>query len=989
VFGLLAGAAGLFGWTGSAAEPARYRPDRILVMPAPKVDGEALAQLHGTQGRRVLSTFPRLGGLQVVQLAPGETVAEALFRCRASGLALFAEPDYKLRAAGAPAPESAPNDPFFTNGTQWSLRNSANPGQDISAVRGWETLHSASNIIVAVVDSGIRYTHEDLAPNMWVNPGEIPGNGVDDDRNGVIDDVHGINAVANTGDPMDDAGHGSHVAGILGAAGNNGKGIAGVAWQVQLMACKFLDSSGDGDTSDAIRSIDYARRMGAKVINASFGGEDYSAALFTAISNARATGIILVASAGNESVDSDEMPTYPAGYNLDNIVSVGGTSRADAMDTGYSNFGATSVDLFAPGTSIYSTWADSDSSYRFVSGTSMASPHVAGILALMQARFTGMNYSQLIRRLLATVDRLPGLEGRCQSGGRANLFKALGPNPAANFTASAWSGEAPFAVSFTNLSVGEIASWKWDFGDGSRAETGANPTHVYGRTGRFPAALTITGANGATNRYEQAVTVTASYEAAPETYAWIDPAAMTPLALADNGASEQALPFAFRFYSEERRSVLVGANGLLGFAGNALSATDNTALPNGGQPNGLICPYWDNLNPAAGGMVYAGVAGEEPRRKFVASWVEVPRNSSTTLLTFQAILEEETSEIVFQYWEVHPEEARGGGKRATVGLESPDGTQGTMHIFNGSPTVLENESAMRFRLKRYRYLAAQPAEARFVGVSGSGFRQTNAVITLENTGNLELEWSAEAAGPLIKLAGASGKIAGGKTALLEVQLTEAARGLPLGTHPAEVLLTNLTDGIGVRLVPVVIQVEEPRRALEWASSTGELFSGGLGGPFLPAYLKAHIRNSGNMPLTWRAEALPALMELSPAAGSLEPGEMALIQIRPAGAAADLLTGTHAARLLFSVEGSSQGGFERTLSVRVKTRLEQAAAVADGLFRGELRLPPGTAGPAVVEASQDLVNWEVLRDNAPVNAGAVGFEDAVAPESYRFYRLRIL
>ncbi|MGZ8921250.1 MAG: S8 family peptidase, partial [Limisphaerales bacterium] len=334
--------------------------------------------------------------MSVLQLGPNEKMEQALERFQASDLVEFAEPDHLLRAS------VVPNDPHFASGLQWSLRNSTS-GRDIHAVEGWDILSSAPNIIVAVIDSGIRYTHQDLASNMWRNPGEIPGNGVDDDNNGLVDDVFGINAVNDTGNPMDDGDHGTHVAGIIGAVGNNGIGIAGVAWNVKLMACKFLDSDGYGFTSDAVQAIDYARQNGAQVINASFGGEEYSSALFSAIQSARAAGIIFVAAAGNEERNIDTYPAYPASYNLDNIIVVGGSTRTDTFDHTYSNYGATDVDLFAPGTAVYSTWGSSDSAYLSNTGTSMAAPHVAGAVALMKARYTNLTSSQIINRLLASV----------------------------------------------------------------------------------------------------------------------------------------------------------------------------------------------------------------------------------------------------------------------------------------------------------------------------------------------------------------------------------------------------------------------------------------------------------------------------------------------------------------------------------------------------------------------------------------------------------
>src|SRR5204862_8179620 len=198
----------------------------------------------------------------------------------------------------------------YGDGSLWDLHNTGiyggTPGADISDEAAWDIQNNAGNIIVAVIDTGVRYTHEDLADNMWVNPGEIAGNGIDDDGDGYVDDVHGINAINNTGDPNDDHGHGSHVSGTIGAVGNNGLGSVGVCWEVQIMACKFIDATGNGVVSDCIKCIVFARSRGAKVINASFGTTTFaSAALRDAIASARQAGIIFVAACGNSSESNE------------------------------------------------------------------------------------------------------------------------------------------------------------------------------------------------------------------------------------------------------------------------------------------------------------------------------------------------------------------------------------------------------------------------------------------------------------------------------------------------------------------------------------------------------------------------------------------------------------------------------------------------------------------------------------------------------------
>ncbi len=419
-----------------AGPPATFRADRILIRPRREVSPATMTQLHRLTGGRVLRAFPRLGGVQVVQLPRGLSVASAVALYRGSGLLAYAEPDYIVHAL------AEPNDFHYLNLDLWHLKNAGQyggtPGADIHATAAWDTQTDASNIIVAVVDTGIRYTHEDLAANMWTNPGEtgLDGNGLakstnlqDDDGDGFVDDVHGINAILGTGDPNDDYGHGTHVAGIIGAVGNNGVGVAGVAWRVQLMACKFIDASGNGSVSDAITCLDYARAHGAKIVNASWGSYSFtSSALRDAINLLRDAGIIFVAAAGNDANDNDGNSLYPASYEYDNIIAVAATDRTDAL-AAFSNYGGTTVQLAAPGSPVFSCWNGSDSDYRNFDGTSMAAPMVAGACALLEARYPGESTHQIMNRIFSTVDALPAMAGKTVTGGRLNVARALAPVP--------------------------------------------------------------------------------------------------------------------------------------------------------------------------------------------------------------------------------------------------------------------------------------------------------------------------------------------------------------------------------------------------------------------------------------------------------------------------------------------------------------------------------------------------------------------------------
>lgn len=400
-----------------------YREDRILIIP--KSDRMAtLGQLHARQKARLKKMFPGMGNIQVLEVPAGVSAAEMVERYRQSGAVESADLDVVLTAC------ALPNDPRVTNGDQWHLNNFGQMGgvfgADMDAVEAWNNLNSASNIIVAVIDSGLRVTHQDIAANLWVNPGEIPGNGIDDDGNGAVDDVHGLNSTGPTpsGNLTDNFGHGTHVAGILGAVGNNALGVSGVAWKTRIMACRFLDDFGHGYAADLIECLNYARTNGARVVNCSF---ETPGPINTTLSNAfwslRNAGVVVVAAAGNSGLDTDIAPRYPACFAIDNILSVMASTRSDTY-LGY-NYGATTVDLAAPGFEILSTYYRSDSDYYSMSGTSMATPCVAGAAALILAKFPNLSAQQVVNRIIGTVDKVPDFAGKCVTGGRLNLARAL------------------------------------------------------------------------------------------------------------------------------------------------------------------------------------------------------------------------------------------------------------------------------------------------------------------------------------------------------------------------------------------------------------------------------------------------------------------------------------------------------------------------------------------------------------------------------------
>lgn len=332
-------------------------------------------------------------------------------------LAKHCERNYKLKAVA-----TTPNDSYYSS--MWGLQRLRMP-------EVWDRSKGSSNIVVAVIDTGLNYSHPDLQGNIWVNPYEVPGNGIDDDGNGYVDDTYGANFITGTGDPLDDNGHGTHVAGTIGAKTNNGTGVAGLNWNVKIMALKFLGSNGSGTLWGAVNALAYARAMkerGVNIVlsNNSWGGGGFYSTLYDEIKRARDAGMLFVAAAGNSSINSDVNPQYPASYDVENIVSVAAIDSNGVLAS-FSNYGATTVDIGAPGVDIASTW--SNGGYVYLSGTSMACPHVSGALALMKAYSSGLDYTQLKQALLSSALPNANLAGKIATGGELNLMGALNSIP--------------------------------------------------------------------------------------------------------------------------------------------------------------------------------------------------------------------------------------------------------------------------------------------------------------------------------------------------------------------------------------------------------------------------------------------------------------------------------------------------------------------------------------------------------------------------------
>jgi subtilisin family serine protease len=396
------------------AGPARaqsYAPGQLLVRWKPGLKATAHTDAMASLGASRVALYDI--GVELVRV-DGVAVEEALARLAQDPRVEYAEPDYLWSI------DRVPDDPRYPE--QYGLNNVGQTGgvagSDIGAERAWDRFTGDPEFLIGDIDTGAEYDHPDLAANIWTNPGEIPGNGVDDDHNGYVDDVHGYDFLNHDGDPRDDNGHGTHTAGIIAAVGDNGAGVSGVVWHAKIVVLKFLGANGSGPTSAAVEALQYATRLGVRVTNNSWGGGAFSKTLEDAIGAAAASGALFIAAAGNSRADTDRTPQYPGALPDDCVVTVAATDNADQLAS-FSNFGATSVDLAAPGVDVLSTYPGAD--YKTLSGTSMATPFVTGAVAFLMGRFPGMDALQVKARLLQFVDPLPGLAGRCVSGGRLNL----------------------------------------------------------------------------------------------------------------------------------------------------------------------------------------------------------------------------------------------------------------------------------------------------------------------------------------------------------------------------------------------------------------------------------------------------------------------------------------------------------------------------------------------------------------------------------------
>jgi len=392
-------------------------------------------QLHVSNKVEVINEITSLG-IQRLKLSANMEVEEGIKIYGDNSSVEYAQPNYIYHLC------KTPDDTGFNE--LWGLHNTGQTvnsitgttDADIDAPEAWDLDTGSESVVVAVIDTGTQLDHEDLVDNLWVNADETDDNSIDDDGNGYIDDYYGYDFYNDDDDPSDDHGHGSHVAGTIGAKGDNSKGVAGVSWKVSIMSLKTFNSLGLGDTNSILEAIIYAKNNGAKIVNCSFSLGSADFAVKEAIGDA--TGLLFVCAAGNGGddnmgpgwdVDVSGQEIYPVCFDLDNIIGVASTDQDDNL-SGFSNYGTTSVDVAAPGGdsstyNIYSTYYGATDAYDYLGGTSMAAPHVSGLAALMLSRKSSLAVSDLKSKIINGVDVLDSLESKVASGGRINAYSSL------------------------------------------------------------------------------------------------------------------------------------------------------------------------------------------------------------------------------------------------------------------------------------------------------------------------------------------------------------------------------------------------------------------------------------------------------------------------------------------------------------------------------------------------------------------------------------
>jgi subtilisin family serine protease len=657
---------------------------------------------------------------------------------------LFVEPNYRVRAS------AVPNDPGYPY--LWGM-------QAIGAPSAWDSSTGSSSIVVAIIDSGVQTNHADLAANMWVNPGEdidsdglataADLNGIDDDGNGYVDDLNGYDFTTYDPDPSDQNGHGTHVAGTVGAVGNNATGVVGVCWRVKLCAVRGLDASGYGNDADLALGIEYVawfdgldhggplgRRPRIHLSNNSWGGPGYSAVTYAAIGSSRLSDQLFIAAAGNDAADNDAIPSYPACYNWDNIISVASLTAGNPLTLSYfSNYGLTTVDIGAPGENIVSTYYNptNNNMYQYLDGTSMASPHAAGAAGLLYSIAPNSRYTVIRDAILNAArepaNQVPDLLNRTVTGGKLHLptailrlynllvtprttVKLAGP-PGGPFP----PGQANYVVQNNNPT--SSINWRLTLSQpwltpGTNGVPAASPVNgtlpaattglVFAVTNAIPPTLpeglytndlaftnltTVPGEPQTDCAVLLKVSHNYQYQSTP--YVWQAPGGGATEIFAPGQAVP--IPFAFRYYNRTYTTLYADDSGALTFDNPVFPVGFNTPLPTPASDNPTVFPLWDELLYIGGtSHIYAEADLLSVPPRMIVTWQNMAHTSDPTLrMDFQAVLYENAasnSTVACHYRNVgsdaNPTTVFGCGRRATVGVQDDGAFLASQYECNGT-----------------------------------------------------------------------------------------------------------------------------------------------------------------------------------------------------------------------------------------------------------------------------------------------------------------